>query len=261
MTSSSPDTQLRRDAAGTLPSERAGEWRAIDRYRVRVNDLPNFRILRKDIFERRIYHFESDHRSPRIIDGGANIGLSILYFKTMFPDARIVAFEPDPTILPFLGDNLAANGIDDVSLVEAALSGRSGEAVLHSDGKYGSSLHAPTAAPAATTDSTYTVSCVRLRDYLTEPTDFMKLNIEGAEWDVLANSEDRLRSVRAMVVEYHHQPGLPRTLHRILELLDRCGFDYLINDFDAETNPKSQPPFRIGPDSRYYLLIYGQRRN
>ena len=229
-------------------------------YRVRINDGPNFRILRKDIFERRIYHFETENPRPRIIDGGANIGMSVLYFRMIHPGARIIAFEPDPTILPYLRENLAANDIHDVELIEAALSADVGTAAFHSDGKYGSSLMVAPSDSAAAGDGMCCVPCVRLRDYLTEAIDFLKLNIEGAEWDVLADSEDRLRRVRAMVVEYHHQPGLPRTLHRILELLDRCGFDYLLNDFDAETNPKSQPPFRLGPNSRYYLLIYAQRR-
>lgn len=39
-----------------------------------------------------------------------------------------------------------------------------------------------------------------------------------------------------MVIEYHHLPGIPRTLHRILELLHRSGFECLLNDFDAELN-------------------------
>lgn len=252
------------DAPGMTTSsselETGDGWRTIAGYRVRINDLPNFRILRKDIFERRIYHFESANPAPRVLDGGANIGLSVLYSRMIHPAARIVAFEPDPTIMPFLRDNLEENGITGVELVEAALAGREGPATLHSDGKYGSSLIAAPCGDTAAVDSPCRVRCVRLRNYLTEPTDFLKLNIEGAEWEVLSDSEDRLRNVRAMVVEYHHQPGLPRTLHRILELLDRCGFDYLINDFDAETNPKSQPPFRLGPSSRYYLLIYAQRR-
>ena len=62
-----------------------------------------------------------------------------------------------------------------------------------------------------------------------------------------------------MVIEYHHLPGLPRTLHNILDLLDRQGFEYLVNDFDSETNGGVQPPFRLAPESRYFLLIYGRR--
>jgi hypothetical protein len=85
------------------------------------------------------------------------------------------------------------------------------------------------------------------------------MNIESAEWKVLADSEDRLRQVQEMVIEYHHLPGLPRTLHRILELLHRQGFEYLVNDFDSETNSGVRPPFHLTPTSRYYLLIYAKR--
>ena len=87
------------------------------------------------------------------------------------------------------------------------------------------------------------------------------MNIEGAEWEVLADSEDRLSQVREMVIEYHHEPGLPRTLHKLLELLHRQGFEYLINDLDSETNIGSCPPFRLGPESRYYLLVYARRND
>lgn len=45
------------------------------------------------------------------------------------------------------------------------------------------------------------------------------MNIEGAEFEVLAESSEHLRMVREMIVEYHHLPGLPRTLHKILTLL------------------------------------------
>jgi hypothetical protein len=85
------------------------------------------------------------------------------------------------------------------------------------------------------------------------------MNIEGAELEVLADSEDRLRQINEMIIEYHHLPGLPRSLHDILQLLHRQGFEYLINDFDSETNGGVQPPFRLSPESRYFLLIYAKR--
>ncbi len=85
------------------------------------------------------------------------------------------------------------------------------------------------------------------------------MNIEGAEWEILADSEDLLPQIQEMVIEYHHLPGLPRNLHNILELLHRQGFEYLVNDLDSETNTGVQPPFRLTPESRYYLLIYAHR--
>jgi len=228
-------------------------------YTVRINDGPNFYILYKDIFVHRIYHFEAQRPDPLILDCGSNIGMSILYFKHVYPEARIIGFEPDPAIFPYLDENVVRNGLKDVQLVQAALAGREGTLTFYSDGKYGSCLaqHLQGNVPEGWTKCE--VPCVRLRDYLTEPVDFLKMNIEGAEWEVLADSADRLRQVQEMVIEYHHLPGLPRTLHKILALLHKQGFEYLINDFDSETNSAVRPPFRMSPDTRYYLLIYAKR--
>ena len=143
--------------------------------------------------------------------------------------------------------------------MKAALAAQEGTLTFYSDGKYGSCLaeHLPADIPEGWT--WHEVPCVRLRDYLAEPVDFLKMNIEGAEYEVLADSEDCLRQVREMVIEYHHLPGLPRKLHEILALLDQQGFEYLINDFDSKTNSGVRPPFHLTPESRYYLLIYARR--
>lgn len=228
-------------------------------YLVRFNDAPNFYTLYKDIFIQEIYRFETQHRNPRILDCGSNIGMSVLYFKHLYPDARIVGFEPDPEILPYLTENLSTNQIDAVEIVDAALSGRNGSMAFNSDGKYGSYLsdEAPTNGESEWTR--HQVSTVRLRDYLTDRVDFLKMNIEGAEWEVLTDTGEDLRKVREMVIEYHHLPGRPRTLHKILELLHSQGFEYLLNDFDADTNGGVVPPFRLDADSRYFLLIYAKQ--
>ena len=63
---------------------------------IRINDGPNAYVGLKDIFVRRIYHFESHRSDPLIIDCGSNIGLSILYFVSTYPSSRVIAFEPDP---------------------------------------------------------------------------------------------------------------------------------------------------------------------
>lgn len=238
---------------------RTAPLESVGGYHVRINDRPNFDILRKDIFERRCYHFDSTHPDPLILDAGGNIGLSVLYFKREYPKARIITFEPDPMVLPFLHENLRGNELTDVTVVEAALSSRQDQARFFADGKYGGAL-----ARAVAVESVgipMNVPCVRLRDYLQEPIDFLKMNIEGAEWEVLEDSADSLGRVREMVIEYHHLPGLPRTLHDILALLHRTGFEYLLNDFDAETNPYVRPPFRLQATSRYFLLIYARRRD
>ncbi len=240
-------------------SKNSGSVVTFKNYGVRINDGPNFYTLYKDIFENRIYHFDAQRPDPLILDCGSNIGMSILYYKQEHPSARIVGFEPEPVIFRYLQDNMTRNGISDVCLVPAAVAGREGNLAFHSDGKYASYLVQDPSTPVPLGWTECRVPCVRLRSYLIEPVDFLKLNIEGAEWEAIADAEDHLRQIREMVIEYHHLPGLPRTLHKILEILDRQGFEYLINDLDAETNGAVLPPFHLSRESIYFLLIYAKR--
>jgi len=238
----------------------AGSWTSCLHYKVRINDGLNFYVLYKDIFVNRIYHFDAKGPDPLVLDCGSNIGMSILYFKHLYPRARIIAFEPDPVIFPYLRENMIRNGLTDVRLVKGCLSEKAGSTTFYSDGKYGSS--AAVQLPADTPQNAWTkyeVPAVRLRDYLGEPVDFLKMNIEGSEYRVLEDSRDHLRMIQEMVIEYHHLPGLPRTLHKILALLDGQGFEYLVSDFDSETNPSVMPPFHLTPETRYFLLIYARR--
>jgi len=228
-------------------------------FRVQINDARNFYILYKDIFIRRIYYFGAGRSDPLILDCGSNIGVSILYFKHLYPDARVVGFEPDTQVFPYLEKNVESNGLQGIRLVRAALSSNEGLVEFFSDGRYGSGLAEQVATGGEPGWTRSKVSSVRLRNYLNEPVDFLKMNIEGAEYEVLKDSEEMLDRVKEMVIEYHHLPGLPRTLHKILEILDRHGFEYLINDFDSETNGSVAPPFRLSPESRYFLLIYARR--
>ena len=70
-------------------------------YDVLINPGPTPADLYEDIFINRVYEFEASRPDPRIIDCGSNIGMSVLYFKHVYPEARIVGFEPDPTIMTF----------------------------------------------------------------------------------------------------------------------------------------------------------------
>jgi FkbM family methyltransferase len=228
-------------------------------FNVCINDARNFYILYKDIFVRRIYHFRATRSDPLVLDCGSNIGLSIFYFKHVYPEARIVGFEPDEQIFPYLERNVARNKLHGVRLVQAALSSTEGRSEFFSDGKYGGGLAENLMSNRAQDWVRSKVRSVRLREYLHDPVDFLKMNIEGAEYDVLKDSEDLLRQINEMIIEYHHLPGLPRTLHSILQILDRQGFEYLINDFDSQTNGSVKPPFNLTPESRYFLLIYAKR--
>jgi len=221
-------------------------------YTVRILDGPSFYIQFKDEFIRRIYHFESSRPDPLIIDGGGNIGMSVLYFKSIYPAARIVCFEPDPTVFNVLTENVEGNHLNNVTLVNAGLGGEAGMVAFEPDGSDGGRTAA---------SGRMEVRMERLSAHLSEPVDFLKLNIEGEELPVLqdAATNGLLRNVREMVVEYHGWPGGDQRLDEILAILDRHRFRYLVHDFDAETNDASKPPFRLRPDTPWFCLVYARR--
>jgi len=79
----------------------------------------NYHALRhlfREIFIQQTYWFEADSYTPTIFDCGGNIGISVVYFKMLYPRARVVVFEPDPGAFPLLQKNIEKNALADVGL-------------------------------------------------------------------------------------------------------------------------------------------------
>jgi predicted O-methyltransferase YrrM len=70
-------------------------------------------------------------KTPILIDAGANIGASAVWFHKRFPKARIVAIEPEPHNAEMTRRNIA--GIPDAKLIEAGLGGTAGVVSLSTD--------------------------------------------------------------------------------------------------------------------------------
>ena len=226
----------------------------IGRYRLRITDGPNAYMQFKDVFVRGIYRFTRDRPDPLIIDGGSNMGISVLGFKHDHPDCRVIAFEPDPALCRLLAENLRRNDVTEgVTLNEAGLGDENATVSFAADGSAGGKVVDGVAGQ--------TVKVQRLSSYLNDPVDFLKLNIEGAELTVLQECARAgvLRNVRKMVVEYHGWPDSPQTLGDLLNLLDGQRFRYLVHDFDPETCSITKPPFRLRPRAPWFCLVHAQR--
>ena len=208
----------------------------------------------KDIFHHRIYDFQNDRENPRIIDGGACVGVAALYFKTVYPEASVVCFEPDERTFAILERNIQANKLSNVELVQAGLAQRLGTTGFAPDGADGGRVTNEGAA-------TSVIQTVKLSDYLKDPVDFLKLNIEGLELPVLEEvcASGRFRSIDQLVLEYHGWAEGEQKLGAILSLLNREGFRYLIHDFDAQTCGASKPPFRLRPGLAWHCLVYARQ--
>ncbi|WP_315093430.1 FkbM family methyltransferase [uncultured Cellulomonas sp.] len=206
------------------------------------------------IFGDRIYDAAPLAGTGPIIDGGAWVGLSVIRFRQLYPETPIVAFEPDPDIFEILRRNVERNGLTDIQLVNAALAGSAtNSATFLSSGTDGGSIvanvwHAtPITVPTAT-----------LSTFVPHGSPLVKLNIEGAEADVIRELGDVLRSIDQVLIEYHGFSDLPQSLHEILAALHSHGHTYVVSHFN-ERNRSCVPPLAIAADYRYFLLIYARR--
>src|SRR3989344_6241937 len=62
-------------------------------FKINVLDYWAFLGMFEEIFIQKQYYFDSRNRRPLIVDCGSNIGLSVVFFKILYPEAKIIAFE------------------------------------------------------------------------------------------------------------------------------------------------------------------------
>ena len=192
---------------------------------MQVADADSFLGAYKEIFFDRVYAFSSATPRPLIIDGGANIGLATLFFKRIYPQSRVIAFEADPSIFELLKQNIGSFHLPNVQLVNAAL--WNSDTSLSFTAEHGASGHIATFTD---TGDSVPVSAMRLKSWLHEKIDFLKLDIEGAEYEVLDDCREELRNVQNLFVEYHSPASSEQRLSRILDILSGAGFRYQIHE-------------------------------
>jgi FkbM family methyltransferase len=194
-----------------------------------------------EVFLHSCYAFESSTRAPRIIDAGANIGLASLWLSEVFPDAEVIAVEPDPATFSLLETNLHENDRSRVEAVAAALTSRSGTTELMVDPARPGNLH-QSLDPARMDGAAVEVPAVALSELIDGPVDLLKLDVEGAEHDVITElvSSGALSQVKALAMEYHHHidPEVER-FGEMLSMLEAAGFSYRVSSSE-KTIPTSR---------------------
>lgn len=184
-----------------------------------VPDVASFLSTYDSLFNDQIYQFNTDIDHPRILDLGANIGLGVLYFKNIFPDAEVTAFEADPKIFEYLEKNVRGNGLQDVQLINKAVWDCDCTLQFQSEGADGGRIS------GNNENGVIEVSAVDIRKILQENSyDFIKMDIEGAESRVVPQCAGLLDRTEKIFIEYHSQVGEKQCLGAIISLLTDAGF-------------------------------------
>jgi FkbM family methyltransferase len=205
------DAAFGSSAPRTLHTQLRESGRPFD-VRLGTSDL---RVL-EQVFARQEYHLPKTIKPRTIIDAGANIGCATIFFANRYPDARIIAIEPDPSNFEVLQSNCA--GLDNVTPVAAAVWPRATSLTFVNPncGKWAVSMK-------ERVDDGYAVRGVTIpqliEEFSLDRIDVLKMDIEGGEKEVFSASDlSWLDLVGTLVIELHDfvRPGCARAVYSAL---------------------------------------------
>jgi FkbM family methyltransferase len=204
--------ERRRDRDGW--QESVGEGTRVHGISLDLEDDPDggvVEVVREEL--RNTYDLDSIPFRPGdvVLDLGAHVGVVSIYLAKRHPEIGIIAFEPVPENFKRLERNLAAHRVANVIPVPAAVTGDGEVVTLYGrldNNSGGASAFVPNGgvayqAPALTLAQIferYRLSRVRL----------LKLDVEGAEYDILEAGADYLSRVDYLRAEFHTSPRLTR---------------------------------------------------
>jgi FkbM family methyltransferase len=207
----------------------------VERYRLRGSDLlaeirhPLLDTwVLEEVFRFRVYEPPAEvrralralGRPPRILDLGGHAGFFGLYVRGLFKEAVVTSFEPDPSNASVLRHCIALNGLEGSwRVVEACAAASEGTV------EFVSSFHLSRMAPhadvalsllqrgisdafpflegtALVERQARRVACRDVFPFLADA-DLVKMDIEGAEWEILADERFAGLAASAVVLEYH----------------------------------------------------------
>lgn len=170
--------------------------------RLHTSDAATYR----DTFIDKEYEFPLSFEPRFIVDAGANCGMTAVFYANRYPQARIIAIEPEPSNFAALGKNSAP--YPQITPICAALWNQDGEVDLFPGwpktakwGKWGFRVRDGKGSRAITVPTL-------MREFSLETIDVLKIDVEGAEREIFATC-DWMENVKFLAIELHDRfwPG------------------------------------------------------
>ena len=225
---------------------------------LKIVDMRSYRYTKQAVIDQGCYRFVTTKEAPVILDCGANIGLSVIYFKQLYPNSKITAFEPDPDVFKVLKENCETFEVTaNTELIPKAIWTKEETLTFEKEGADAGRVEAAVAEAVAAEDKVVSVQSVRLRDYLEKgPVDMLKIDIEGAETAVMEDCADMLHHVENLFVEYHSFTAKPQTLHIIMNILADAGFRVHIHPETIAPQPFFLRGVHLGMDHQLNIFAF-----
>lgn len=164
-----------------------------------------------------------------IIDIGANVGYSLVYWANLYPNAKIVAFEPHPAHLEMIYKNIHHNSLSNkVKVIESAASNKNAQSFL-TDNENESIV---------VDDYKSGTISIKVRDLFeeigNEKIDLLKMDIEGGEYSILGDRRFEKLNVQTLVLEWHNTEKIDNGLEWSKTRLISLGYQVIEGQLNYE---------------------------
>ena len=174
------------------------------------------------------------HEGAVVVDAGAHIGqYTLLAARRAGATGKVFAFEPMPDTRERLQENVERNGLDNVTVVDVALSDRDGTTRI-AVGEVGN-----TGSAKLVDAGGIEVECRRLDSVVHERVDVLKLDVEGYEAEVLAGAERTIATSRPAVLFEVNDDRAAELLRTLGYGLYSLGEDGALVDLPAGVDPRT----------------------
>jgi len=153
-----------------------------------------------------------------VVDVGANMGDFTMQAAAMCPNGQIIAVEPISKDVRQIELNRLLNGFDNVRIAHVALGDREGEIEIHSHGLASGAFWGEGAIERVRLTTLGRLMSEMSIDHV----DLLKMDCEGAEWQILPAAEDVLPRIRQICMEFHCAEGW--TQEKLAEWLRARGY-------------------------------------
>ncbi|HEY2582982.1 MAG TPA: FkbM family methyltransferase [Mucilaginibacter sp.] len=200
------------------------------KYKISGYRYRTIEFLINEIFVSNDYWFAADTDKPIIIDCGANIGVSIMYFLNLYPNAEILGFEPNPFVFELLKKNLSENNLH-ATLENCALCKQSCLIPFYISDDYGTLTGSIINERGG--ENKIEIEGKQLSKFVSKYSkiDVIKIDTEGAEIEIIDDLfENNLLTVADnYLIEFHHNiKNVKTSLSDFLRKFEDSGFEYSI---------------------------------
>src|ERR1019366_235354 len=205
----------------------------VNGYKILVADITSFMWQYHEIFVNKFYAFTTTSSQPVIYDCGAIIGTSVLFFSEKFPKAKIIAYEASPYIFGILMQNIKENNVSNVKAFQNAVWIKNETLEFSEEGADGGSIY------SLTNSKKVKVQALDFLEILNreEKIDMLKMDIEGAENELIPHIASAMHKIDNMFIEYHSFNNSEQKLDEILSLLSQHKFRYYIRHVNNRKSP------------------------